>query len=94
MKKYEVLYILSPKMEADYQANINQFESIVLSNGGSVIKSDYWGKKRLAYEINGYNDGIYVLTEFFAESVAVKELDRKLKLSEDVLRHMILRKEE
>ena len=92
MKKYEVLYILSPDKEEEYQEKMNQYEDIIKSNGGSVIKSDYWGRKKLAYEISGYNDGLYVLTELLADSAVVKELDRKLKLSEEILRHMIIRK--
>ena len=57
-------------------------------------KTDKWGKKRLAYPIQDFNDGLYVLTTFAAEPACVKELDRVMKITDEMLRHMIIRKGE
>ena len=95
MTKYEMLYILSAKLTDEAKdAIIAKFESIVTENGGTVEKTDKWGKKRLAYAIQDFNDGLYVLTTFAAEPAAVKELDRVMKITDDILRHMIIRKGE
>ena len=60
----------------------------------TVEKTDRWGKKHLAYLIQDLSEGYYVLVDFKAEPAAVKELDRVMKITDDVLRHMIIKKED
>lgn len=94
MNKYEVMYIVKPVEEEAFEAVVAKFDSLLVANGATVEKTDRWGKKRLAYEIQDLSEGIYVLVTFQAEPAAVKELDRVMLITEDVLRHMIIRKGE
>lgn len=94
MKNYEVMYILIP-MEKENMEKINQkIRETIEKNGGLIEKEDVWGKKRLAYDIRYYDQGIYVLTTFKAERKTIAELDRIMKITDEILRHMIIRKGE
>ncbi|MFC6334319.1 30S ribosomal protein S6 [Paenibacillus septentrionalis] len=91
MRKYEVMYIIRPDVEQEaVQALVEKFNSII-SNGGEVIKSDILGKRRLAYEINKLREGQYVLTQFSATAEVVNELDRVMKIADEVIRVLIVR---
>lgn len=94
MKAFEVMYIVKPIEEPAFEAVVAKFEKLITDNGGKVEKTDRWGKKRLAYEIQELDEGLYVLVTFQAENEAVKELDRVMKITDEVLRHMIIRKGE
>ena len=91
---YEVMYIVKPVEDEACEAVVAKFEKLITANGGNVEKTDRWGKRRLAYEIQDLNEGIYVLVTFQADAAAVKELDRVMKITDEVLRHMIIRKGE
>ena len=92
MKEYELTYIVRPDMEDEAVATLSaRFEQTITSNGGRVIKTDRWGKRRLAYEISGTREGIYVFLRVSAETAAVAELERTLRLNEQVIRHMAVR---
>ena len=88
------MYIVKPIDEEAFEACVKKFDSLIADNGGTVEKTDRWGKKRLAYEIQDFVEGIYVLVTFQANGKIVKELDRVMKISDDILRHMIVRKGE
>lgn len=94
MKAFEVMYIVKPIEEPAFEAVVAKFEKLITDNGGKVEKTDRWGKKRLAYEIQELDEGLYVLVTFQAENEAAKELDRVMKITDEVLRHMIIRKGE
>lgn len=94
MRAYEVMYIIRPVEEDAIEAIIKKFDDLIAANGGTVEKTDRWGKKHLAYEIDDLSEGFYVLVTFNAEPVAVKELDRVMKITDEVLRHMIIKKGE
>lgn len=94
MNTYEVMYIVKPIDEEAFEACVKKFDALIANNGGTVEKTDRWGKKRLAYEIQDFVEGLYVLTTFQATGATVKELDRVMKISDDILRHMIVRKGE
>ena len=94
MHTYEVMYIVKPIEEAAFETIVKKFDDLLAANGATVEKTDRWGKKRLAYEIKDFVEGIYVLVTFNAEPKAVKELDRVMKITDDILRHMIIRKSE
>ena len=91
MNNYEVMYIVKPVVEEEA---FEAVENLITANGGTVEKSDRWGKKRLAYEIQDFMEGQYVLVTFSAEPKAVKELDRVMKITDEVMRHMIIKKGE
>ncbi len=94
MKSYEIMYIVKPYEDEKFEAVVEKFNTLITNNGGVIEKTDRWGKKRLAYEMQGLNEGLYVLVTFIAEPAAVKELDRVMKITDEILRHMIIRKGE
>ena len=94
MRRYEMMIILDPALEeSTVQPSLDQFLSVITTEGGSVDKIDVWGRRRLAYEIEKKPDGIYAVVDMVAEPDAVSELDRQLSLNEAVLRTKILRPE-
>lgn len=93
MRAYEVMYIIKMVEDERIDAVIAKFDSLLTNNGATVEKTDRWGKKRLAYDIQDLSEGYYVLVNFNAEPAAVKELDRVMKITDEVLRHMIIKKE-
>lgn len=94
MRKYEAMYILKPTLEEEaIDAAITRFEEVVKNSGGENVKIDRWGKRRLAYEVDGINEGFYVLMNFASESAAAQELERLLKINDDIVRHLVLRSE-
>ena len=91
MAKYECMYIVKPDMEDEARtALIQKFNDIITSNGGEVEKVDEWGKRKLAYPINYINDGYYVLVNFSADSQLPAELERNLKISDSVMRFIVV----
>ncbi|CAM4391290.1 30S ribosomal protein S6 [Paenibacillus phoenicis] len=89
MRKYEVMYIIRPDVEQEaVQATVEKFQGII-QNGGEITKHEVLGKRRLAYEINKVRDGIYVLVNFTAAPEVVAELERILKISDEVIRYLI-----
>lgn len=94
MRKYEVMYILKALDEEAIEATIAKFDGIIAAQGGTIDKTDRWGKRRLAYPIQDLTDGYYVLQHITGEPNVVSELDRLMKISEELLRHMILVVEE
>jgi len=93
MNQYETLYILKPSIEDEPRAElIAKFSDIIEKNGGKVEKTDEWGKRKLAYPIDYINDGYYVLVEFEGPGELPVELERNFKISDDVLRYMVLRR--
>jgi len=91
---YEVTYILRPSLEeADVDTRSATIAEVITSQGGEVVSTEKLGKKRLAYEIDDLREGHYVLMIFKSNAAASKELERQLKLSEDVLRALVIRNE-
>lgn len=89
MRKYEVMYIIRPDVEQEaVQALVERFQGII-QNGGEITKHDVMGKRRLAYEINKVRDGVYVLVNFTATPDVVNELERIMKISDDIIRYLI-----
>jgi small subunit ribosomal protein S6 len=92
MNDYEVTYILRPALEeSEVEERANAVAEIVKSQGGEVNAVERLGKKRLAYEIKDVREGNYVVMQFKSEPAASKELERLLKLREDVLRAIVVR---
>ncbi len=92
---YETLYVLRTTLnEEQVDAAIAKYSKVVTDNGGEVIAAGRWDKRRLAYEIKGVREGGYVLMYFTAESTLPQELDRIFRISDEVLRHIIIRTEQ
>ena len=94
MRKYEVIFIVKPLEEEATNAVIEKFENLVTANGGTIDKVDRWGKKRLAYEIKDSLDGYYCLFYITAEPAVINEVDRVMKITDEILKHMIVKEEE
>ncbi|AZS38678.1 30S ribosomal protein S6 [Microbacterium sp. 1P10UB] len=93
--QYELMVILNPEIdERQVAPNLDKFLKVITNDGGSIENVDVWGKRRLAYEIQKKNEGIYAVVSFTASSDATRELDRQLKLSEMIMRTKVLRAEE
>ena len=91
MNEYEVTYILRPNLEeADVDTRSTAIGEIIKAQGGEVLGIEKLGKKRLAYEINDLREGNYVVMRFRSTGDASKELERQLKLQEDVLRALVI----
>jgi len=91
MRKYEIMYIIRTDIEEEVvQSTIEKFSNII-NNGGEITKNNVMGKRRLAYEINKFRDGIYVLVHFNATPAVVAELDRVMKISDEIIRYMIVK---
>ncbi|SEG22627.1 30S ribosomal protein S6 [Paenibacillus sp. UNC499MF] len=92
MRKYEVMYIIRTDIEQEQvQSTVEKFQGIITNGGGEITKHDLMGKRRLAYEINKFRDGNYVLVHFNAEPAVVAELDRVMKISDEVIRYLIVK---
>lgn len=88
--KYEMLYLIDSSIaEEARDALIAKFEDVVKNLGGTVLSTDKWGVKKLAYPINYKSDAFYVLMTFEAEGTTVKELDRIAGITDGVMRRMI-----
>ena len=93
--QYELMVILSPEIdERTVAPSLDKFLKVITNDGGSIDNVDIWGKRRLAYEIQKKTEGIYAVVNFTASSAATQELDRQLKLSEQIMRTKVLRAEE
>lgn len=95
MKKYEIMFIVRPNLE-DEQRNqvIEYFTNVLTEQNAEIIKTDNWGLKNLAYEINDFRKGHYVVLSVNASKEAIIEFDRLARISEDVIRYIILNDEE
>ncbi|MBM7855801.1 small subunit ribosomal protein S6 [Desulfohalotomaculum tongense] len=95
MRNYELTFIVRADLEEEaIDAVIDKFTGLIKNNGGEVTEVEKWGKRRLAYSIQKQNDGFYVIVNFKAEPAVSHELERVLKITDEVLRHVVIRKEE
>lgn len=91
MNKYETLFVIAPTLEEEaYKAVIEKVKGVIENGGGVVDNVDEWGKRRLAYEINHINEGYYVLMNFSSNPELPKELDRVLRITDSIIRHLVV----
>jgi small subunit ribosomal protein S6 len=94
-RKYEAFYIVRPELtDADVQKIADRFKEVVENQGGSVESAGKWDKRKLAYEVEGLKEGNYILMNFSAPSAVPAELNRLMRISDDVIRHRIFSSEE
>lgn len=92
--KYELVCIFSPKMtEKELEKEIDNISKLLQKIGAEKVESSNWGKKSLAYEINKFTDGYYVQYNFLVETENVKEINKKLKLEDNIIRFLIVNQE-
>jgi small subunit ribosomal protein S6 len=92
MRKYECTYIMDPALsDEDQDALIERFRNLVGQNSGTVDAADKWERRRLAYEVKGRREGVYVVMNFTGEPATEAELGRVLGITDAILRHLIVR---
>ena len=95
MRDYEVLYIVRPDLDDDkVQDAVRRVNTLIERSGGSADHTNLWGKRKLAYEVKHQKEGIYILQDFKIGPERVPELEAAIKITEEVLRHLIVRKPE
>lgn len=91
MRTYEALYIISPELDdSAIQTVVADVEKFITSSNGTIVRSDVWGKRKLAYTIRKHTEGVYVVLRFLASPDSIKRLEQQLKLTEAVIRYMVL----
>ena len=95
MRDYEVLYIVRADFDDEkVQDAVKRVNTLIERSGGTAERTNLWGKRKLAYEVKHQKEGAYVLQDFQLEPERVPELEAGLKITEEVLRHLIVRKPE
>jgi len=93
LRDYELVFILAPTVEEEQMAGINEgIGSLIQNLKGEMGEVKPWGRRRLAYPINGHKEGGYVEMHFKMDPTAAAELERNLRLNEAIIRHLIVRK--
>jgi small subunit ribosomal protein S6 len=94
-RKYELVYVVSPEASDEQVSDLHtQVDAIVQRMGGQIEKTDNWGRRKLAYEIGRHKEGTYVLEVINGGGDLMKEIDRRLKVIDSVIRHLIVRVDE
>ena len=95
MRDYEVLYIVRADFDDEkVQDAVKRVNTLIERSGGTTERTNFWGKRKLAYEVKHQKEGSYVLQDFQLDPTRVPELEAGLKITEEVLRHLIVRKPE
>ena len=89
---YEMVLIFSPEVvEEDFDAAVDKVSQFIVGRGGAISAVEVWGKRRLAYPIKRFVEGSYVLVQFKMRTTLCRELEANLQISEEVLRHLLIR---
>jgi small subunit ribosomal protein S6 len=92
---YELMYIVKPELDdQQVQQEIEKVGQLIQTNGGQIKKVTPWGKRRLAYTVKDNREGHYVVEEFDLDQTKVQEVERVLKISDTVFRHLLVRQDE
>ncbi len=94
MNKYEVMFIAKPLEETEVDPIVTFVSDLLIKNGCNIEKVDRWGKRHLAYPVKKQADGYYVLINFEAEPATIKEIDRVMKIRDEILKHLIVKIDE
>lgn len=92
MAQYELMYILKPDLSEELQQeSFDKVHQIVQNSGGVEDKTDKWGRRKLAYNINDYSEGFYVLVNFSGDGAIANEITRLLNINEEIIRSIVIR---
>ena len=94
MRDYELLFVLDPSLDEEAKAGLIEKVKEVINAGGEAGEADVWGDRKLAYNIGKKSTGYYVVMPFRADAELPKELDRRLRINENVMRHIIVCQDE
>ena len=94
-RKYELVYVAAPTASDEQVTDLhNQVEAIVQRMGGQIEKTDNWGRRKLAYEIGPHKEGNYVVETLMGSGELMKEIDRRFKVTDLIIRHLVVRVDE
>lgn len=92
MRTYELMVITNGRLNEDaVAANVDRFTKVIADQGGTVDNVDHWGKRQFAYEIEHMTEGYYTVVDFRIEGAGLSELERQLRLADEVVRHKVVR---
>lgn len=95
MRHYETIFIASPTLtEAQVDQLVEQFEGIIKEQGGELLKTEKWGRKKLAYEVQKFSEGYYTLFDMQAGSSLIAELERRFRNNDNVIKYLSIRMDE
>jgi len=94
VNRYEIMFIIAAALENEKKDAVIETVKGIIADGGEVLETEVIGLKRLAYPIQKKSEGFYVLMQFNANAELPAELDRRLRISDDVIRHIIIKKDE
>ena len=94
MNKYELMFIIDPTLTDEQKATVVETAKGIIAEGGEVVDVDEWGMRKLAYPIQKKTEGYYVVMHFNANPTLPKELDRRLRISDNCMRHIIINQDE
>jgi small subunit ribosomal protein S6 len=95
MKAYEMLFFVSPTLDDETRlATMKRVDTAITTNGGIVDGVEDWGKRKLAFEVNGLTDGNYTLINFHMDPAAIAELDRIMRITDAIARFMVVRRDD
>ncbi len=91
LRDYELLLIISPEvMDEELESRVDKIGQSITERGGIISSTEQWGKRKLAYPIEHFTEGNYVLIEFRFEPTLCRELEASLRISEEILRHLLI----
>jgi len=91
LRTYEALFIVSPEVEDDgIQAIARETENLVVKGGGSIVRSEVWGRRRLAYKVKKLTEGVYILIRFQSSPNFIARLENYFRLNEQIIRHIVV----
>ncbi len=94
MRNYELMSIFRPDLEDQaLQDAVDKLSGLIAARGGEVASSDIWGRRRLAYPIRDFRDGVYTVTQLKLDPKNADELERSLQLSDQIIRHLLIRQD-
>lgn len=93
MNKYEMVVILKPDADEEVRKNVLNTITDSIEADGKVDEVDEWGKRKLAYEINYIKEGYYIVIDFEADPDSIKEIERRTRIQDSVIRYMVIRRD-
>lgn len=91
MNDYEMVVILHPDLEIDVEKPLKKVTGIIKDNGGKIVKEDNWGKRKLAYQINKQDHGVYVVYDVQIPAQSVAKVEQTLNITDEVIRYLIVK---
>lgn len=92
MRRYELIFIVQPDLSEEETKTItDRYLQIITAQKGSIIKTEDWGKRRLAYDINKQSKGTYILVDFYGPGSMIREIERNLKIDDNILKFLTVK---